>query len=75
MAALDKLEDVVDKLKEMKLFEAAKKVEETGLETLVYMDFPREHWRRRCHGAIEPRDQAQNQDGRRVPRRSVCVDV
>jgi hypothetical protein len=26
-AALDKLEDVVDKLKEMKLFEAARKVE------------------------------------------------
>ncbi|HPA66477.1 MAG TPA: IS256 family transposase, partial [Caldisericia bacterium] len=54
VAALDKLEDVVDKLKEMKLFEAAKKVEETGLETLVYMDFPREHWRRiRTNNAME----------------------
>lgn len=53
-AALDKLEDVVCKLKEMKLFEAAKKVEETGLETLVYMDFPREHWRRiRSNNAME----------------------
>jgi len=53
-AALDKLEDVVDKLKQMKLFEAARKVEETGLETLVYMDFPREHWRRiRSNNAME----------------------
>ncbi len=53
-AALDKLEDVVDKLKEMKLFEAAKKFAETGVETLVYMDFPREHWRRiRSNNAIE----------------------
>jgi len=39
-AALDKLEDVVGKLKEMKLFEAAKKVEETGLETLATWIFP-----------------------------------
>ncbi|MGI6250772.1 MAG: transposase, partial [Anaerolineaceae bacterium] len=45
-AALDKLEDVVGKLKGMKLFEAARKVEETGLETLVYMDFPRERLNR-----------------------------
>ena len=53
-AALEKLEDVVGKLKEMKLFEAARKVEETGLETLVYMDFPREHWRRiRSNNAME----------------------
>lgn len=53
-AALDKLEDVVCKLKEMKLFEAAKKVEETGVETLVHMDFPREHWRRiRSNNAME----------------------
>jgi putative transposase len=53
-AALDKLEDVVGKLKEMKLFEAARKVEETAFETLVYMDFPREHWRRiRSNNAME----------------------
>ena len=33
---------------------AAKKVEETGLETLSYMDFPREHWRRiRSNNAME----------------------
>lgn len=46
VAALGKLKDVVDILKEMKLFEAARKVEQTGSETLIYMDFPREHWRR-----------------------------
>jgi len=53
-AALYKLEDVIDKLKEMKLFEAARKFEQTGFETLVYMDFPREHWRRiRLNNAME----------------------
>jgi len=41
-AALNKLEDVAGKLKEVRLFEAARKVEETGIETLVYMDLPRE---------------------------------
>lgn len=53
-AALKKVEDVVLKLKEMKLHEAAKKVESSAPETLVYMDFPREHWRRiRTNNAIE----------------------
>jgi transposase-like protein len=54
VAALDKIEDVVGKLKDLKLFEAARKVEQTARETLVYMDFPREHWRRiRSNNAIE----------------------
>lgn len=54
VAALDKIEDVVGKLKDLKLFEAARKVEQTACETLVYMDFPREHWRRiRSNNAIE----------------------
>lgn len=54
LAALDKLGDVVAKLKEMKLFEAARKVEQTGLKTLIYRDFPREHWRRiRSNNAME----------------------
>jgi len=44
-AALDKMEDVVKKLKEAKLFEGARKVESSAPETLVCMDFPREHWR------------------------------
>lgn len=35
---------MVEKLKGMKLPEAAKKVEESVAETLSYMDFPREHW-------------------------------
>ncbi len=53
-AALKKVEDVVEKLKEMKLYEAARKVELTAIETLTYMDFPREHWRRiRSNNAIE----------------------
>ena len=54
VAALDKIEDVVGKLKDLKLFEAAKKVELTAYETLVFMNFPREHWRRiRSNNAIE----------------------
>lgn len=41
-------------LKEKKLFEAAGKVEQTGPETLIYMDFSREHWRRiRSNNAME----------------------
>jgi putative transposase len=53
-AADKKIEDVVVKLKEMKLYEAAKKVDASAHETLTYMDFPREHWRRiRSNNAIE----------------------
>ncbi len=77
-AALDKLEDVIGKLKEMKLFEAARKVDETGIETLVYMDFPREHWRRiRSNNAMERLNREIRRRTRTVgiPRRSVCVDV
>lgn len=42
-AAIEKAKAVVEKLKEMKLKEAAKKVEDSVNETLTYMDFPREH--------------------------------
>ena len=36
------------------VFEAARKVESAAPETLVYMDFPREHWRRiRSNNAME----------------------
>ncbi len=44
-AALQKVDAVVEKLKAMKLPEAAKCVEEGAEETLRYMKFPREHWR------------------------------
>ena len=53
-AALKKIGDVIEKLKEMKLDEAAGKVEMAAYETLTYMDFPREHWRRiRTNNAME----------------------
>lgn len=53
-AALKKVDDVLEKLGEMKLPEAAKKVEDAASETLSYMDFPREHWRRiRSNNAME----------------------
>ena len=54
VAALKKLGDVTEKLQEMKLYDAAQKVEAAAIETLTYMDFPREHWRRiRTNNAIE----------------------
>ena len=45
-ASLAKAEDVMAKLKEMKLGQAAEKVREGVEETLRYMAFPSEHWRR-----------------------------
>ncbi len=53
-AALAKARDVVAALKEMKLKEAAKKIEDSVEETLTYMAFPFEHWTRiRTNNVIE----------------------
>jgi transposase-like protein len=53
-AARAKAKDVVAALKEMKLKEAAKKVEDGIEETLTYADFPTEHWTRiRTNNVIE----------------------
>ena len=43
-SAMEKAKAVVEKLREMKLRDAAGKVEKGIQETLSYMDFPREHW-------------------------------
>jgi transposase-like protein len=43
-AARSKAQDVILLLQEMKLKEAAKKVENSIEETLTYADFPSEHW-------------------------------
>jgi len=43
-AAKEKASMVIAKLHEMKLKEAAKKIEDGILETLTYMDFPYAHW-------------------------------
>lgn len=43
-AALEKAQAVIKKLREMKLKEAAAKVENSIHETLTYMDFPYTHW-------------------------------
>ena len=43
-AAIEKAAAVVAKLREMKLREAADKVEKGIAETLTYMDFPSKHW-------------------------------
>lgn len=45
-AAREKAAAVIEKLREMKLSSAAKKVEEGIEETLTYMDFPAQHWLR-----------------------------
>lgn len=53
-AALEKAKQVAVTLREMKLKEAAKKVEDSIEETLTYMDFPYEHWLRiRTNNFIE----------------------
>lgn len=53
-AAQEKATAVAAKLREMKLKEAAKKVEDSILETLTYMDFPNPHWTKlRSNNVIE----------------------
>ena len=53
-AAREKAKQVVSDLSEMKLKEAAKKIEDSIEETLAYMDFPFEHWTRiRTNNVIE----------------------
>ena len=44
--AREKAKAVVEQLREIKLKEAAKKVEDSVEETLTYCDFPSEHWTR-----------------------------
>jgi putative transposase len=45
-AAIEKATSVIEKLKKMKLREAARKIKESIEETLTYYDFPNAHWRR-----------------------------
>ena len=53
-AARKKAQDVVEKLRSMRLNEAAKKVEDGIEETLTYMDFPSQHWLKiRTNNVIE----------------------
>jgi transposase-like protein len=53
-AARQKATQVSEKLREMKLQAAAKKVEESIEETLTFMDFPSQHWTRiRTNNTLE----------------------
>lgn len=53
-AARRKAREVVERLRAMKLYEAAKKVEQAIEETLTYMDFPSQHWLKiRTNNVIE----------------------
>ena len=53
-AAKKKAKEVVDRLRQMKLNAAAKKVEEGIEETLTFMEFPNQHWTRiRTNNTLE----------------------
>ena len=53
-AAREKARQVAEKLKEMKLSAATKKLQDGIEETLTYMDFPTQHWTRiRTNNTIE----------------------
>jgi putative transposase len=53
-SAMEKAQKVCERLKELRLGEAAKKVEAGIVETLSYMSFPQEHWLRiRTNNGIE----------------------
>ena len=53
-AAREKAAQVAEKLREMKLKAAAKKVEESIEETITFMDFPSQHWTRiRTNNTLE----------------------
>ena len=53
-AAREKVRQVIEKLKEMKLSFAAKKLQDGIEETFIYMDFPTQHWSRiRTNNTIE----------------------
>ncbi|NNJ32106.1 IS256 family transposase, partial [Bacteroides xylanolyticus] len=53
-SAKEKAKQVADKLREMKLTSAAKKLEDGIKETLTYMEFPSQHWTRiRTNNTIE----------------------
>ena len=53
-AAREKARIVAQELRELKLKEAAKKIEDSLEETLTYFDFPAEHWSRiRTNNVIE----------------------
>ena len=53
-AARQKAAQVTEKLREMKLQAAARKVEESIEETLTFMDFPSQHWTRiRTYNTLE----------------------
>jgi putative transposase len=53
-SAMEKAQKVCEQLKELRLGEAAKKIEDGIAETLQYMHFPQEHWLRiRTNNGIE----------------------
>ena len=68
-AAREKARQVADKLKEMKLSPAAKKLQDGIEEILTYMDFPTQHWSRiRTNSTIE-------RQGREIKRRTKAIGV
>ena len=68
-AADKKVEDVIAKLKAGKMWKAAKLVEETAHETLIYYAFPSQHWR--CIRTNNPLERLM----REIRRRTRVVDA
>jgi len=77
-AAREKAKAVVTQLREMKLKEAAKKVEDSVEEALTYCDFPYEHWTRiRTNNVIaaESGDPPQDPRGGHISGWKLCLDA
>lgn len=67
-----KAAQVAEKLQEMKLGSAAKKLQDGIEETLTYMDFPTQHWTRiRTNNTIE----RLNREIKREPSQSVLFQT
>jgi transposase-like protein len=72
-AAREKTKAVVAELRNMKLKEAAKKIEAGVEETLTYADFPSEHWIRiRTNNVIERLNREIRRRTRVVERERSC---
>lgn len=68
-SAKEKAKQVADKLREMKLTLAAKKVEDGIEKNLTYMDLPNQHWTRiRTNNTIERLN-------REIKRRTRAIDA
>lgn len=75
-ATREKACSVSDRLKEMKLSSAAKKVQDGIEETLTYMDFPTQHWTRiRINNTMERLNREIKLDHLSEPEEELLSDI